>query len=226
MDKTTNKSKHGRTSNKNVSVAVLVSVLVFASGCSTIDKEKVRKDFSALGSKISSGVNSLKTKGPSRKSRKANSAVAIAAKYPTNEVPHTLMRKPVAEGRLTSGHGYRLSPTGIPLPRKHKGVDYAAPKGTAIFAAGDGTIDRLYTSKSYGNYISIQHENDFRTAYAHMDDFASGLEVGSEVKRGQTIGFVGTTGRSSGDHLHFELIHRGNFIDPLFESEPQTVAAE
>jgi len=68
--------------------------------------------------------------------------------YAADEAPHTLMMKPVAEGVITSGHGYRLSPTGMPLPRKHKGVDYAAPAGTPVFAAGDGVIEKRYVSDS------------------------------------------------------------------------------
>jgi murein DD-endopeptidase MepM/ murein hydrolase activator NlpD len=128
------------------------------------------------------------------------------------------MKKPVATGSLTSGHGYRLSPTGVPLPRNHKGVDYAAPPGTPIYAAGDGTIVKQYESKSYGYYIRIEHDNGFFTAYAHMQAFADGLGIGKMVKKGQIIGSVGSTGRSSGPHLHYELIHNGQFLDPLFES--------
>jgi len=215
-------------SNQNL-IAFRIKYFVFLitilsiSSCASIDKEKIKTNASLFGSKISSGVSNtakrFKTKGPSKKSRSKNNALTIAAKYPLSEVPHTLLRKPVASGRLTSGHGYRLSPTGIPMPRKHKGVDYAAPQGTEIYAAGDGTIDKLYESSSYGNYIRIEHENNFSTAYAHMNEFANGLEVGSLVSKGQIIGYVGSTGRSSGDHLHFELIYEGNFIDPLFESE-------
>jgi len=78
---------------------------------------------------------------------------AFGDEFAANEAPHTLMIKPVAKGVMTSGHGYRLSPTGEAIPRKHKGVDYAAPKGTKIFAAGDGVVEKMYRSKSYGNYI-------------------------------------------------------------------------
>jgi len=106
------------------------------------------------------------------------------------------MTKPVAEGRLTSGHGYRLDPFGKRKRQHHNGVDYAAPIGT-------------------GNYVRIEHSNGFSTAYAHLESFSKAVKSGHKVERGQVIGYVGNTGRSTGPHLHFELIHKGQFIDPL-----------
>ncbi|MFK8080279.1 MAG: M23 family metallopeptidase [Granulosicoccus sp.] len=199
---------------------VLVSVLSFTlTGCSLMPtKQGFQSGMQKVQSGLKSGIDRLKVKGPSQQSRDSNSTVKIVSQFPVNEVPHTLLKKPVAEGRLTSGHGYRFSPTGVPIPKKHKGVDYAAPTGTPIYAAGDGTIVKHYLSKSYGNYIRIEHANSFFTAYAHMQAFAEGLEVGSQVTQGQIIGVVGSTGRSSGPHLHFEMIHQSTFIDPLFES--------
>ena len=135
----------------------------------------------------------------------------------TKPPAHQLMTKPVAEGVLTSGHGYRLNPTGKPRTRWHKGIDYAAPVGTLVFAAGDGIIVQRYTSDSYGNYLRIRHSNGFSTAYAHMHRFAKKVQVGNKVKKGQVIGEVGSTGRSTGPHLHFEVIHNGKFVNPLFE---------
>jgi len=148
----------------------------------------------------------------------------IAGSFDAGDTPHNLMIKPVAVGVLTSGHGYRISPTGEPVPRKHKGVDYAAPVGTEVFAAGDGVIEKRYNSKSYGNYIRIRHDNGFSTAYAHLHSFSRGMKEGTTVKRGQVIGKVGSTGRSTGPHLHFELIHDGDFIDPLFDHKQETLA--
>lgn len=129
--------------------------------------------------------------------------------------PHDFIVKPVATGRLTSGHGYRLSPLGVSKPRIHKGIDYAAPRGTDVYAAGAGIVERIYRSSSYGNYIRIRHADGYATAYAHLDSYAKGIKVGTIVKRWQTIGTVGNTGRSTGPHLHFELIHKGRFVDPL-----------
>ncbi len=127
---------------------------------------------------------------------------------------HNFLTKPVATGRLTSGHGYRVSPLGT-KPRKHNGVDYAAAKGTEVYAAGAGIVERIYRSKSYGNYIRIRHADGYATAYAHLHSYAKDITRGAIVKRGQTIGTVGSTGRSTGNHLHFELIYKGRFVDPL-----------
>lgn len=138
---------------------------------------------------------------------------------------HNLMTKPVAEGRLTSGHGYRLDPFGKRKRQHHNGVDYAAPIGTSVFAAGDGVITKFYKSKSYGNYVRIEHSNGFSTAYAHLESFSKAVKSGHKVERGQVIGYVGNTGRSTGPHLHFELIHKGQFIDPLlFEKTAEKTA--
>ncbi|RUM94467.1 MAG: hypothetical protein DSZ28_03045 [Thiothrix sp.] len=140
----------------------------------------------------------------------------FATKFKSNEVPNTLMKKPLAEGSLTSKFGVRFNPTGIPFPKKHKGIDYRAEEGTPIYASGDGVIEKKYVSKSYGNYIKIKHANGFSSAYAHMQHFASGISIGSPVKRGQEIGAVGTTGRSTGAHLHYELHYHGEPVNPLF----------
>ena len=93
---------------------------------------------------------------------------------------------------------------------------------TAIFAAGDGVIEKLYVSSSFGKYIKIAHKNGFSTAYAHMDTFGEGLATGSRVTKGQVIGTVGNTGRSSAPHLHFELHYGNRTIDPLFKYDPNT----
>lgn len=141
----------------------------------------------------------------------------MMSEFALDEVPHTLDRKPVAEGRLTSTYGYRMRPTGLKfLPKKHNGIDYAAPQGTPIYASGDGVIEKLYVSSSFGNIIRIKHANGFHSAYAHMAAFFDGLSVGDTVSKGQQIGTVGTTGRSTGAHLHYELTYNGKHIDPLF----------
>ena len=142
----------------------------------------------------------------------------LAAGYTRDEVPFTLDAKPVAEGRLSSRFGLRRNPTAFKLfPKRHKGVDYAAPGGTPVYAAGDGTVDKLYVSSSYGNYVRIAHDNGFQTVYAHLAAFAEGLEEGSVVEKGEQIGAVGMTGSATGNHLHFELVHRGERVDPLFD---------
>lgn len=198
------------------------------SACATLETGEIGDNLASIGSGIGSGVkqgfSKISAFKPGKSSANIGDAAQIAAQYPSDQMPHTMMQKPVAEGRLSSGFGYRINPKGVRIPKRHKGIDYAAPRGTAIYAAASGVVEKIYVSKSYGNYIRIEHENDFFTAYAHMNAFADGLVKGTKVARGQVIGQVGNTGKSSGPHLHFELIHRGKFIDPLFETMPDVVA--
>ena len=205
--------------NSKVLLVGLAAFLI--SSCSTPPtkegfQKSAIKGFDVTAGAVKGGFNRIKSFSPGGEGSSEPSRREDFSNYPADQIPHTLMTKPVGEGRLTSGHGYRFSPTGLPLPKKHRGIDYGAPTGTPIFAAGSGVIDKLYVSSSYGNYIRIKHANGFSTAYAHMDEFASGLENGSQVTRGQRIGNVGSTGRSSGPHLHYELLHNGRFVDPLF----------
>lgn len=125
----------------------------------------------------------------------------------------TLMRTPIDGARLSSGFGMRKHPI-LGYNRMHKGVDFAAPPGTPIYAAGDGTIERIGPNGAYGNYIRIRHRGDLKTAYAHMRGFKRGLKAGSRVKQGEVIGYVGTTGRSTGPHLHYEVILAGEQVNP------------
>lgn len=134
-----------------------------------------------------------------------------------DQVPHTLMRKPVAEGRLTSDFGRRRNPTSwIGFPKFHNGIDYGAPAGTPVYASGDGVVLERRVSDSYGNVVKIEHANGFASLYAHLAAFSEGLKVGSKVSRGQQIGAVGSTGRSTAAHLHYELYHRGKKVNPLY----------
>lgn len=212
-----------RPKYKTRQIVKFMPLLVAATltiGCATTDVKSTLLDgYEKVSTTVKSGVQNIKKGNSTSNTSDQTNAndLALVGRFPITEVPHTLLRKPLATGRLTSGHGYRLSPTGIPLPRKHKGVDYAAETGTEIFAAGGGTIEKLYTSKSYGNYIRIKHDNGFSTAYAHMNSFTDGLKTGSEVHKGQVIGTVGSTGKSSGPHLHFELLYGSQFINPLFK---------
>ncbi len=124
-----------------------------------------------------------------------------------------LLRTPIEFGRVSSGFGLRKHPV-LGYNKMHKGVDFAAPRGTKIYAAADGVIDKKYYSSSYGNYIRIRHTGGIKTAYAHMKGFARGLSLGDRVKQGQTIGYVGTTGRSTGPHLHYEVLKNGRQVNP------------
>lgn len=133
-----------------------------------------------------------------------------------------LMRTPIDGARLSSGFGPRRHPI-LGYNRMHRGVDFAAPTGTPIFAAGDGVLDYVGRNGAYGNYIQIRHNDEFSTAYAHMSRFADGLEKGSRVRQGQVIAYVGSTGRSTGPHLHYEVLQNGVQINPL-SIKPQTAA--
>src|SRR6202035_5225449 len=97
----------------------------------------------------------------------------------------------------------------------HTGVDWAAPMGTPIFAAGNGEIEEIGVKGGYGKYVRVRHPNGYETAYGHMTAFARGLDVGSKVRQGQIIGFVGSTGMSTGAHEHFDILINDRFVDPM-----------
>jgi murein DD-endopeptidase MepM/ murein hydrolase activator NlpD len=124
-----------------------------------------------------------------------------------------LMRTPIDGARLSSGFGKRHHPI-LGYTKMHKGVDFAAPIGTPVMAAGDGRIEKIGPFSSYGNYILIRHSGPYATAYAHLCRFARGLKCGVTVRQGQIIGYVGRTGRATGPHLHYELIKAGVQINP------------
>ena len=127
-----------------------------------------------------------------------------------------LDRKPLGmrNARISSLYGYRRHPI-YKTKKFHSGVDYAAPKGTPVFASGSGVLELVKYVNGYGNSIKIRHNSEYQTFYAHMNGFASGMKPGVRVKKGQIIGYVGSTGRSTGPHLHFEILKKGQRIDPL-----------
>jgi len=125
-----------------------------------------------------------------------------------------LVRKPVPIGIMRSGFGERNHPL-LHYMKVHTGVDWAAPFGTPIFAAGNGIIDEIGLKGGYGKYVRIHHANGYQSAYGHMTAFARGLDVGSRVRQGQIIGFVGSTGLSTGAHVHYEILVNNRFVDPM-----------
>jgi murein DD-endopeptidase MepM/ murein hydrolase activator NlpD len=125
-----------------------------------------------------------------------------------------LVRKPVNEAIMRSGFGERAHPI-LGVTKMHTGVDWAAPMGTPIFAAGNGTIEEVGWKGGYGKYIRIKHANGYETAYGHMSAFARGIDEGTHVRQGQIIGFVGSTGLSTGAHCHYEILVNGHFVDPM-----------
>src|SRR3546814_3485036 len=97
----------------------------------------------------------------------------------------------------------------------HKGTDFAAPSGTPIYAAGNGVVDYAGRNGGYGKYVRLRHGSTYQSAYAHMKSIAKGIAKGARVKQGQIIGYVGTTGRSTGPHLHYEVHVNGKQVNPL-----------
>lgn len=125
-----------------------------------------------------------------------------------------LMRTPIDGARLSSGYGKRRHPI-LGYTKLHRGVDFAAPSGTPIYAAGDGTVVKAGRNGAYGKYIRIRHNGQYSTAYAHMRAIAKGVRGGKRVRQGQIIGYVGTTGRSTGPHLHYEILVNGRHANPM-----------
>jgi murein DD-endopeptidase MepM/ murein hydrolase activator NlpD len=129
-------------------------------------------------------------------------------------VRKTLMRTPIDGARLSSRFGMRKHPV-LGYSRLHKGTDFAAPRGTPIYAAGDGVVESAGRNGAYGKYLRIRHNSTYKTAYAHMKRIAKGMRRGKRVRQGQIIGYVGSTGRSTGPHLHYEVLRGGRQVNPL-----------
>ena len=125
-----------------------------------------------------------------------------------------LMKTPINGARLSSRFGRRRHPI-LGFTRMHRGVDFAAPRGTPIYAAGNGTVTYAGRKGGYGNYIRIRHNGRYSTAYAHLKGFKRGVRKGRRVTQGQVIGYVGSTGRSTGPHLHYEVHVNGRQANPL-----------
>src|SRR5262249_46928729 len=125
-----------------------------------------------------------------------------------------LVRKPMAAGIMRSGYGWRRHPI-LGYSKMHTGVDWAAPRGTPIYASGNGIVMTAGWESGYGKYVKIKHTNGYETAYAHMSGFARGIQPGTRVRQGQIIGYVGSTGLATGAHLHYEILVNNRFVDPL-----------
>jgi murein DD-endopeptidase MepM/ murein hydrolase activator NlpD len=132
-----------------------------------------------------------------------------------------LVRKPIAEGEMTSPFGMRYHPI-LHYARMHTGVDWAAPIGTPIYAAGNGVVIKAEWDGGYGRRVEIQHANGYVTTYNHMSSFGRGIVDGAHVVQGQTVGYLGDTGLATGPHLHYEVIINGNFVDPMAIKLPRT----
>jgi hypothetical protein len=145
----------------------------------------------------------------------------------------TLLLKPLDSGRLTSAYGSRYHPI-LKRWQMHPGIDWAAPRGTAVRAAGHGIVVAAQRFGAYGYYLRIEHGSTVATTYAHLERYAPGLRPGRRVSQGDLIGRVGSTGRASGPHLHYEVLVAGRQVDPLavspivrgHEADPPAPVAE
>jgi len=132
-----------------------------------------------------------------------------------------LMRKPISEGIFRSGFGMRYHPI-LHVSRLHSGVDWANSVGTPILAAGDGIVTFADWDTGYGRHVEIQHAYDFTTTYSHMSAFAKGITEGVRVRQGQVIGYLGSSGLATGPHLHYEVLVKGEFKDPMAIKLPRS----
>jgi murein DD-endopeptidase MepM/ murein hydrolase activator NlpD len=137
-------------------------------------------------------------------------------------VRKSLLKTPIDGARITSGYGMRINPI-LGYSAMHQGIDFGAPTGTPIFAAGNGVIEEMGWKNGYGKWVKIRHNGTYETGYGHTSRFASGLQKGSKVKQGQVIAYVGTTGNSTGPHLHFEIMVNGQHVNP---SSVKTVSSD
>ena len=130
-----------------------------------------------------------------------------------------LLKTPVKGARISSIFGMRHHPI-LGYERLHKGLDFAAPRGTPVLAASNGVIDKRQRNAGYGRYVRIDHGAGHATAYAHLNAYADGLNVGDPVRQGDVIGYVGSTGLATGPHLHYEVLHDTTPVDPATVALP------
>ena len=131
-----------------------------------------------------------------------------------NSSKRTIMKTPINGAKLTSRYGNRKHPV-LGYTKLHRGLDFAAPTGTPVFAAGDGIIEKAGWNGSYGRYIRIRHTGTYKTAYAHLSRIHKKIKIGSRVLQGETIGYVGSSGRSTGAHLHYEVLRNNKQVNPM-----------
>ena len=129
-------------------------------------------------------------------------------------VKKSILKTPLDGARISSNFGMRKHPISG-YNKMHKGVDFAAPTGTPIYAGGNGIVEFIGNNGGYGKYIRIRHNNEYKTAYAHLSRYEKGISKGVRVNQGETIGYVGSTGNSTGPHLHYEILYQNKHINPL-----------
>ena len=178
-------------------------------------KEEDNDREGALGELL---ATSLSTGGETQKYFRFRSVDGVIDYYDEhgNNSRKFLMRRPVrGEGiRRADGFGWRRHPL-LGILRRHAGIDWAGPPGTPIMAAGSGVVEEAGRKGEYGNYVRIRHANGYQTAYGHLQRFAPGVSPGVRVTQGQVVGLIGTTGLSTGPHLHFEVLVNSQQVDPM-----------
>ncbi len=131
-----------------------------------------------------------------------------------------LLRSPVEDAHITSTFGMRLHPL-LGFNRLHPGIDFGAPVGTPVCAAGDGVVEEAEWAGGYGRWLKLKHDRGFETGYGHLSRYAPGVRPGARVVQGQVVAFVGSTGLSTGPHLHYEVMQGGRKVDPSALKIPQ-----
>lgn len=183
---------------------------------STTEKS-IPRTFRGWGKGLSRSWSKFTSRGPTGISYLKNESAVIASRYAADEVPNSLMKKPLASGSLGNDFGYQFDSNALLLFGRHTGIDYLASEGTAVFAAGDGVITFLGKDAQRGRLIAIRHTELFMTRYAYLGQFAEGLREGARVQRGDVIGTVGKQTDGSATRLHYELVFEDNYINPLLK---------
>ncbi|HZF45602.1 MAG TPA: M23 family metallopeptidase [Sphingomonadaceae bacterium] len=196
--------------------ALLAAAALIGASPASAQTEATAAQITTTVHNLTDGPNSKLGKGDeefsklfdSWKSLDNGTGVAMPAARPTVSIPS---RSPLAKMTLTSGFGMRTHSV-LGGRRNHKGIDLAAPSGTPVYAPADGVVARADWFSSYGNYIQIEHGGELQTRYGHLSGFA--VQSGQSVQKGDLIGYVGSTGRSTGPHLHYEVRVGGIAVDP------------
>lgn len=181
--------------------------LANASAAASADIAAPVRDARAAG--VNAGDEQFKQLFASWQSLDSGVPATVQSPATTVSIPS---RNPLSAGYTSSGYGNRTHPV-LGGTRSHKGIDLAAPTGTPIFATADGVVGKAEWYSSYGMFVSLQHGGELETRYAHMSRIA--VAAGERIKKGDVIGYVGSTGRSTGPHLHYEVRVAGEAVNPV-----------
>lgn len=198
-----------RVKSLGLVIASTMCLATFPAAANTASADVVKPLEEAQAGKLAASDDKFRKLFASWEALDENGPKAPAEQRPTVSVPSAM---PLKMARLTSGYGMRNHPV-LGRRRNHKGVDLAAPTGTPIYATADGIVGKAQWFSSYGLYIRIDHGADLETRFAHMSKLA--VAAGERVRKGDIIGYVGSTGRSTGPHLHYEVRIAGVAVNPI-----------